>query len=111
MSVALPLTLLFAACATGADAPASCESQTPGPARDTCLYEEIATLGAPQVARVTDAARRIHDPMIRGAAVSRWAADHAAALRPSDGEQLCGLLVGMDRSTCLRRLSSPHLQR
>ena len=49
--------------------------------------------------------------MIRGAAVSRWVADHNNEVAAEEGKKLCQLLDGRDMSYCLRRLSSPHLQR
>ncbi len=78
--------------------------------RDTCLQGQIAALPASAAEEVLALAPSIEDPMVRGAAVSRWVGDHAAALSTEQGRALCALLEGRDGSYCLRRLNAPHLK-
>jgi len=91
--------------------PTDCAAMAAGGERDRCLHEEIKGLGGDQAAEVLEKASLIDDIMIRGAAVSGWISDHNAVVPPAEGQALCELLDGRDRSYCLRRLSSPHLQR
>ena len=94
----------------GARAPASCDALA-GVERDQCLMDRVAVQDAAHAANVITQARKIRDPMIRGAAVSAWVAHHDTGVSPGDGQTLCGLLAGQDHALCPRRLSSPHLQR
>ena len=79
--------------------------------RNTCLHEKILKMPASNVAGIIETAKSINDPMIRGAAVSEWVKNHNNDVNQQQGQQLCSLLDGRDRSYCLRRLSSPHLRR
>ncbi len=94
----------------GARAQAPCDALA-GAEHDQCLLDRIAVQDSAHVADVITQARQIRDPMIRGAAVSSWVAHHNTGVSPADGQTLCGLLAGRDNALCLRRLSSPHLQR
>lgn len=89
---------------TGCDAKAGME-------RDRCLHDELRAIPGSQPDEVARNASRINDPMIRGAAVSGWVAEHVDELPVEKGQTLCELLEGRDKSYCHRRLSSPHLQR
>jgi hypothetical protein len=91
------------------EAPAGCDSLS-GIQRDQCILGEIEAVPGAQPDVVIAKAGTIQDPMIRGAAVSKWVADHSNELPPEKGQELCNLLSGRDRSYCQRRLSSPHLQ-
>lgn len=91
--------------------PTDCSAMAAGGERDRCLHEEIKVLGGDRASDVLEKASLIDDIMIRGAAVSGWISDHNAVVPPAEGQALCELLDGRDRSYCLRRLSSPHLQR
>lgn len=84
---------------------------SPSLERDRCLHDQIKQLDAAQASQVLAKAKQIQDPMVRGAAVSRWVADHAGQMPPGLGQELCALLRGRDVGYCQRRLSSPHLQR
>lgn len=110
----LPLTLAASACGSDDGAPVAgaqgCDAKT-GMERDRCLHDEIGAVPGSQPDVVVQKAGLIQDPMIRGAAVSSWVAEHANELPQEKGQQLCNLLEGRDRSYCQRRLSSPHLQR
>jgi hypothetical protein len=79
--------------------------------RNSCLHKKILTMPASNVAEIIETAKLINDPMIRGAAVSEWVKNHNNDVNQQQGQQLCSLLDGRDRSYCLRRLSSPHLRR
>ena len=113
------LTLLLALMACGdrssseAETPKDegCLAMTPGFEMDQCLMKEIQGMDSSQVSGVEERAKRIQDQMIQGAAVSGWVEDNAAKLSREDGTRLCKMLSGRDWSYCLRRLSSPHLQR
>lgn len=113
---AVALILLVAgsvACGQDDAAPqasAGCDSLS-GMDRDRCLHDEIAAIPGSQPDEVVKKAGLISDPMIRGAAVSGWVAEHANSIPAEKGQTLCNLLEGRDRSYCQRRLSSPHLQR
>ncbi|MEC8425701.1 MAG: hypothetical protein VX000_18075, partial [Myxococcota bacterium] len=92
------------AASTGCDAKAGME-------RDRCVHDEVRAIPGSQPDEVARNASRISDPMIRGAAVSGWVAEHVDELPVEKGQALCELLEGRDKSYCHRRLSSPHLQR
>lgn len=83
----------------------------PGLDKDRCLAGEIKALTGQQGDLVLQKAQQIGDPMVKGAAVSSWIADHAAEVPRQTGESLCNVLDGRDRGYCQRRLTSPHLQR
>jgi hypothetical protein len=105
--------LALAGCGQDDGAPAAapgCDAKT-GMDKDRCLHDEIGAVPGAQPDVVVQKAQQIQDPMIRGAAVSGWVADHANELPQEKGQQLCNLLEGRDKSYCQRRLSSPHLQR
>ncbi len=102
------LALLTVGCSTG---PRSCDDLDPGRERDECLHDEILALPAAEAAQTTQRAQMIQDPLIMGATVSGWVADHAGQIPETEGRALCALLQGRDQGYCLRRLSSPHLQR
>ncbi len=94
----------------GAAAP-GCADLPAGLERDRCYHEQIDAMPAERAAEVRAIAERIADPIVRGAAVSSWVANHGAEVERAQGEALCALLDGRDRSYCQRRLSSPHLRR
>ena len=105
------LNLLFAlACQSQDPASIPCLERGEQSLVDTCLHDEIKLL--PQsVSDVVQRAQQISDPIIRGAAVSTWVKEHNNEINQQQGQQLCALLDGRDRSYCQRRLSSPHLRR
>lgn len=107
MTAAL-LAWLVGCAPASADAP--CDAQA-GMEHDQCVLAQVTTRDAAHVSEVIALSRQIHDPMIRGAAVSSWISHHNTGVSPADGQALCGLLAGRDNALCLRRLSSPHLQR
>jgi len=113
----LTVLLVLVACGdgspSGAESPNAegCMAMTPGFEMDQCLMKEIKGMDSSQVSAVEERASHIQDQMIQGAAVSGWVEDNAAKLSRADGELLCKMLSGRDWSYCLRRLSSPHLQR
>ncbi len=88
-----------------------CSDLESGTEQDTCLKEEIQKMDASQLEAVGTQARQISDPMIRSYAVSTWVKDHSNEISLEQGTGLCELLEGREESYCLRRLSSPHLQR
>ncbi len=96
---------------TGEATVENCADLTEPLARDRCFHEEINALPASEIARLQTIAPQITDAMIRGAAVSGWVADHIAEIPGDQCQQLCQLLEGGDRGYCMRRCSSPHLQR
>lgn len=107
---ALLLLLTLTACGD-ADGEGDCAELDVGPDRDHCLYEGIGQLPSDQAAGVVTRAGQIQDPIIRGAAVSRWVADHVRQISAEDGKALCGLLEGRDGSYCEKRLTAAHLHR
>jgi len=88
-----------------------CDAIAAGFERDNCLHDEISALSVEQVDVVIQKATTIEDAMVRGAAVSSWVAENCADVPREKGEELCQMLDGRDMSYCMRRLSSPHLQR
>ena len=88
-----------------------CPSITDQTQRDQCLHKHILTMPATDIPGIIKTANQVSDPMIRGAAVSEWVKNHNNDVSQQQGQQLCALLDGRDRSYCLRRLSSPHLRR
>lgn len=89
----------------------TCESMEEGLARDKCWHNEVLALPGTDADGVLQRASQISDAMIRQAAVSAWVGEHANEVNSQQGEALCNLLDGRDRSYCQRQLSSPHLQR
>ena len=89
----------------------TCEDLDRGLERDQCYHQLIEDLPVSKVDDVIKAAGLIDDPMIRGTAVSSWAANHTQELPKEKCQGICELLEGRDRSYCQRRCSSPHLQR
>ena len=88
-----------------------CAERPPGVERDACTYAAVLALPAGEGAAALEMVRTLDDPVVRGAAVTRWVGTHARALDPDLGEQLCATLDGPDQGQCLRRLQSAHLQR
>ena len=88
-----------------------CPNITDESQRNSCYHQQILTLPVTDIAEIIKTAQQISDPMIRGAAVSEWVKDHNNGVSQQQGQKLCALLDGRDRSYCLRRLSSPHLRR
>ncbi len=82
-----------------------------GDERDHCYKDEVLALDASQIDEVKSRSELIQDEMIRQFAVSSWVEAHANEISLDQGRVLCDLLEGRDASYCLRRLSSPHLQR
>lgn len=110
----LPTRLALLVCllvACGGQAARTCEEMSPGIDRDRCLHDEIGRLPGTAAPTVLAKGRLIDDTIIRGSAVSAWVAAHVKELNPQMGQELCSLLEGQDKAYCLRRLSSPHLQR
>jgi hypothetical protein len=88
-----------------------CADLEAGPDQDSCLKDEIQQMDSSRMEDVKDRASLISDSMIRSYAVSSWVKNHANDVALEDGRSLCELLEGREQSYCLRRLSSPHLQR
>lgn len=98
------LLLALSGCA-GAVASTAC-SATP----DVCAFERFRADPPPTSAQAAEAIRRLRDPVVKSAAVTRWLAVHPQA-SPADGAALCMLLPGQDQRSCVRRVNSPHLRR
>jgi hypothetical protein len=64
-----------------------------------------------QAADLLRLARAIQDPILRDTAILRWTRDREASMRGPEALALCDALTESERSACLRRLSTPHLQR
>ena len=79
--------------------------------KDECYHNEVLLIPSTKLDELISKAKNIHDPMIRGAAVSAWVRDHNTEITQKQGMELCALLDGRDRFYCVRRLSSPHLKR
>jgi hypothetical protein len=79
--------------------------------RDECFHNELLTMSSVELPALIVQAKKITDPLIRGAAVSAWVRDHNTEVTQKQGMELCALLDGRDRFYCVRRLSSPHLKR
>ena len=93
------------------DSSTDCSSMDAGDAQDHCYKEEILAMEASQIEEVQAQSALISDDMIRQYAVSTWVEEHANEISLDQGRVLCDILEGRDASYCLRRLSSPHLQR
>ena len=100
---------LVAGCG-GGGAP-DCGALAAGLERDQCLHDALLALPAGELGEVEAIAGRIQDRILQQAAVSAWAAAHSGEVPREEGERLCGILEGRDQSYCMRRFSSPHLQR
>ena len=96
---------------TSASTTTDCASIADETERNQCYHKQILTMPATDIPSIIKTANQISDPMIRGAAVSEWVKNHNNDVSQQQGQQLCALLDGRDRSYCLRRLSSPHLRR
>ncbi len=88
-----------------------CAVRPPGLDRDRCVYEDILEMPPDQAEGVLENALIIQDPVVRGAAVTRWVREHAPKLDPGVGSRLCETLDGPDQGPCLRRLQAAHLKR
>jgi hypothetical protein len=88
-----------------------CEERLPGVERDRCTYEQVLAAPVDHGDQVMAKLMSIQDPIVRGAAATRWVGQHARTLDPALGRALCGTLEGPDQGQCLRRLESAHLQR
>jgi len=95
----------------GCDESKECADLDAGTDRDNCLKDEIQQMDSSRLEDVKEQASLISDSMIRSYAVSTWVKNHANDVALEDGRSLCELLEGREQSYCLRRLSSPHLQR
>ena len=105
------LLWVIACAGTASNGQQACPDIEDSKQRDACYHEEILLMPASDITKIVQTAQQITDPMIRGAAVSEWVKNHNNDINQQQGQQLCTLLDGRDRSYCLRRLSSPHLQR
>ncbi len=89
-----------------------CESAVPGATRDACLHQRVALdtqrWSAPEVAGFATA---IEDPIVREATVMVWVRDHRGRVSTEDRVRLCGILAGVERNACERRLETAHLLR
>lgn len=99
------------AVALGSGCPSGGCDAMEGPARDRCYHDEILSTPAAEVERVQETAARIQDPVFRSAAVFEWVNAHAREAGVQASTALCQTLDEPARGTCLRRLSSAHLQR
>ena len=73
--------------------------------------DQLMVLPHDQVSSVVETARRIQDPVIRGAAVFGWIDLNATKSAPADAARVCEVLEGPNRRVCDRRQKSWHLQR
>jgi hypothetical protein len=106
------LSLLLGCSGNQTDASTTdCPALTDQTQRDQCFRMQILSMPATDIPNIIKTAKLVSDPMIRGAAVSEWVKNHNNDVSQQQGQQLCSLLDGRDRSYCLRRLSSPHLRR
>jgi hypothetical protein len=105
---ALGLAVVLAAGAGCAEV--ACEEREDVVERDMCVYDALVADPPPTADDAMDMARRIEDPIVRGAAVGQWLRSHPRA-EPSGALQLCGLLEGPELLSCRRRVESPHLHR
>ena len=101
---------LFLACSS-TEAPKECSAQADTIKQDECYHNEVLSFSSTELPKLIDHAKKITDPLIRGAAVSSWVRDHNNEITQKQGMELCALLDGRDRFYCMRRLSSPHLKR
>lgn len=101
----LLLSLLGTGCRTG------CEARSAGPERDRCVHDRLLGRPGAEVDLVVADAGAIQDPVMRQAAVYQWVMDHGRELGQGRAMALCNTLEEPGRGTCLRRLSSAHLQR
>lgn len=104
-------TLLWALYILGCGAGEPCARYAEGMDRDACLHDQVLASPPAEVASVISLARRIDDPVVRGAAVFSWVNTHNRELDPKAAEPLCLLLEGRERASCSRKLSSVHLRR
>jgi hypothetical protein len=95
----------------GCDEATKCTDFDEGADRDSCFKEQIQGMDATELEGVKSVALEIDDTMVRSYAVSTWVKDHSNEISLEQGTGLCQLLEGREQSYCLRRLSSPHLQR
>ena len=103
--------VVVGASACGTETDRSCDGMPAGLERDVCFGKELKALPAAQIDNVLAIAGKVADPMVRGEAVSSWVLTNGNGVSPEKGQQLCGMLEDRDGAYCLRRLSSPHLQR
>ena len=99
------------ACENAQEKPKMCSSITVVQEKDQCLHKEILSTTSAELDKLIKKAKKISDPLIRGAAVSAWVRDHNTEITQKQGMSLCEILDGRDRGYCARRLSSPHLKR
>ena len=93
------------------DAPVGCDGMPAGLDRDVCFGKELKALPSAEIDQVIGLASKMDDPMVRGEAVFTWVTNNGNGIPPDKGQKLCGMLEERDGAHCLRRLSSPHLQR
>ena len=112
MRIILPIVAGFGlSLLLACDKETACTDLEPGTEQDTCFKDQIQGMNASQLAEVESVALQISDTMVRSYAVSTWVKDHSNEISLEEGTGLCQLLEGREQSYCLRRLSSPHLQR
>jgi len=106
--------LLILACSSGGEssqAGSDCSSIKDIKKQNTCYHDQLIAMPASDISKIIEVAKLITDDMWRQAAVSKWIKEHNNDVNQQQGQQLCSLLDGRDRSYCLRQLSSPHLRR
>ena len=104
------LSTLFWGC-TGDNTVTDCSTIAASKDKDLCFHDQVVSMNASQINEVITIAKKMDDAMIRGAAVAEWIKLYNNDINQQQGQELCKLLDGRDRSYCLRRLSSPHLKR
>ena len=104
------ILVFLLACGT-AEKSKECSAQTETIKKDECYHNELLKFSSAELPSIISHAKKISDPLIRGAAVSSWVRDHNNEITQKQGMDLCALLDGRDRFYCMRRLSSPHLKR
>jgi hypothetical protein len=114
MNPPVSVVCLLALCALqacGDESAVGCTELEAGAEQDGCFKDQIQEMDASQLKEVESVALQINDSMVRSYAVSTWVKDHSNEISLEQGTVLCQLLEGREQSYCLRRLSSPHLQR
>jgi hypothetical protein len=77
---------------------------------DVAVHREIQTLGPESLARVSELAAGIQDPVVREAAVLGWLNTNFLHLSPGQAGALCGLLEPGAQTQCTRQAEAAHLR-
>jgi hypothetical protein len=86
-----------------------CDAPCTGSA-DICAFEKFKAAPPATSAEAKAVISGYTDPVVRAAAVGLWTSLHRE-VSPNESAQLCGLLEAQSQRGCLRRVTSPHLNR